>query len=90
MRITQAQKIGHKKPRNHSPRYWENRIKKLLIDVVLAQEGRKDRRKVAEDIVRFFEDAMPKICEALRRNGAVCFPELVEEFGNIPDAFCFP
>jgi len=68
------------------PKYWEKRIKDLLVDVVLYQEGKYSEDQLGQELIEFFKEALPVICEALRRNGAVCYPELVEEYGDESEA----
>lgn len=60
---------------------WEERIKSLLKKVVLYQFGKYPAEKLDEELTRFLKDAETVVCKVLRKNGAICFREYVEDYG---------
>ena len=67
-------------------------VRDLLVHVGLYQYGKyfgyggypEDR--LEKELDAFFEKAVPYICDAVRRNGGICFHELMEEYGNYEEA----
>lgn len=68
-------------------------VRDLLVHVGLYQYGKYfgytgyPEDKLEKELDAFFKLAVPYICNALRRNGAVCFHELLEEYGNEEEAY---
>lgn len=60
----------------------KNMVRDLLVHVTLYQYGLYDKHKLDGELDRFFHIAEKYICNAVRRNGGICYPELLPEFGN--------
>jgi len=58
---------------------WEQRIKDMLIKVVLYQHGKYPAEKLDRELAEFLRNAENELCEAIRRNGGVCYKEALEE-----------
>jgi len=58
---------------------WGQRIKDMLIKVVLYQHGKYPAEKLDKELAEFLRDAEKTVCEAIRRNGGVCYKEALEE-----------
>jgi hypothetical protein len=56
------------------------RIKDLLKKVVLYQFSRYDKEKLDKELTSFLKDAEDVLCEAIRRNGGVCYRDYKEEY----------
>ena len=58
------------------------RIKDLLKKVVLYQFSRYDKEKLDKELTRFLKDAEDVLCDAIRRNGGLCYRDYKEEYGS--------
>jgi len=57
-------------------------VRDLLVHVTLYQYGLYDKHKLERELDSFLKLAENYVCEAVRRNGGICYPELLEEYGN--------
>jgi hypothetical protein len=57
---------------------WSERIKDLLVKITLYQFKRYPAEKLDKELTAFLRDAQKPLCEAIRRNGGICYKELVE------------
>ena len=53
----------------------------MIEHVVLYQHGLYDPEKLERELDRFFKLAEKHVCEAVRRNGGICFQEYAKEYG---------
>ena len=58
---------------------WKQRIKDMLIKVVLYQHGKYPAEKLDKELTEFLRDAEKELCKAIRRNGGVCYKEALED-----------
>ena len=58
---------------------WAEKIKDLLVKVTLYQYGKYSAEKLDRELTEFLKAAEEPLCEAIRRNGGVCYKELIEE-----------
>ena len=58
---------------------WAEKIKDLLVKVTLYQYGKYSAEKLDRELTEFLKAAEGPLCEAIRRNGGVCYKELIEE-----------
>jgi len=58
------------------------RIKDLLKKVVLYQFSRYDKEKLDKELTSFLKDAEDVLCDAIRRNGGMCYRDYKEEYGS--------
>ena len=58
---------------------WAKRIKDLLVKVTLYQYGKYPAEKLDRELTEFLKAAEGPLCKAIRRNGGICYKELIEE-----------
>jgi len=58
---------------------WSKRIKDLLIKITLYQLKKYPKDKLERELTKFLKDAEIQICKATRRNGGICYKELLTE-----------
>jgi hypothetical protein len=58
---------------------WKQRIKDMLVKVVLYQYGKYPAEKLDRELTGFLKDAEKELCKAIRRNGGLCYREALEE-----------
>ena len=58
---------------------WAEKIKDLLVKVTLYQYGKYSAEKLDRELTEFLKAAEGALCEAIRRNGGVCYKEALEE-----------
>jgi len=56
------------------------RIKDLLKKVVLYQFSRYDKEKLDKELTSFLKDSEDVLCEAIKRNGGICYRDYKEEY----------
>jgi len=61
---------------------WEDTIKDMLKKVVLYQLKKFPPDKLDKELTEFLKQAEDEICEALRRNGAICYKEALREMSR--------
>ena len=59
---------------------WRTKIKDMLIKVTLYQLGRYPAEKLERELTEFLKEAEDILCEAIRRNGGICYKEALEEY----------
>jgi len=59
---------------------WKLRIKDLLVKVTLYQMDKFPAEKLDKELTQFLKDAEVELCKAIRRNGGICYKELLDEY----------
>jgi len=57
-------------------------IRDLLVHVTLYQHGLYDNHMLNKELDNFLHVAEKYVCNSVRINGGICYPELLEEYGN--------
>jgi len=59
---------------------WRSKIKDLLVNISLYQLGKYPAKKLEPELTQFLEESEKKLCEAIRKNGGICYREELDEF----------